>query len=489
MNSIVRKFKTAVRVYQEDGVTGVRTVFGEKFHVLHILARKLQTARLVFQEKGFIGVFAVFHEKAVASKVYWFRSGHRIRGMWYRLFPVSTRSQNLLRILYVVNNAELSGGQTVRYRVFNIIEALKEQADASYAKLENGVYLDDWQVARADIIVCMRIYETPELCRLFALAKQYGKPTVFDIDDLIFLPDFYPEFCRSLMLEDMLEKWLFADAFYRYYQAFLHCDYATASTPFIAAKMRDYQKQALVIHNGINHTQLAAAHSLPAQANESHSFFRICYMSGSKTHNVDFEQAKRAIARILSENRQVQLCVIGYLDENLSSHFSDQIVRVPFMPWQKLLAYSASCDVNIAPLDTASSFCHAKSELKFFEAALVGLPTVASATDTFCRCIRNGENGMLAETEDDWYCALKRLIDDRNFYMSMRDAAHKSAMAQYVPSAIAKETLEAYQTILKDWRVHSGSAVKQPRAPQKTVEPEQLQTHAPIKQSVERLKR
>ena len=37
----------------------------------------------------------------------------------------------------------------------------------------------------------------------------------------------------------------------------------------------------------------------------------------------------------------------------------------------------ARFDVNLAPLEAGNPFCEAKSELKFFEAALVDVPTVS----------------------------------------------------------------------------------------------------------------
>ncbi|MFT9056056.1 MAG: glycosyltransferase [Ethanoligenens sp.] len=407
------------------------------------IAHKLKTAVGLLKEQGVSGVWMVFFGKAVRAVR---RMAHWMRGLLLRTHLLRIKTSRQLRVLYIVNEVEMSGGQTVRYRVFNLMEALSGQAETTYAMLENGVYLDDWQVAHADILVCMRVFDTPQLRRLLALAKRYGKPAVFDIDDLIFLPQYYDGFCKALSVTDSFEKEMYADMFAKFHEAFAQCDFATASTPYIAERMQA-EKRAVVIHNGLNHTQLAVARGLPER--ERGDTFRICYMSGSKSHNIDFAQAKPAIARILAEYPSVCLCVAGYLDEDLSAQFPNQVSRAPYMPWQELLSYCAGCDVNIAPLDTSSPFCHAKSELKYFEAALVGVPTVASPTDTFCKCIRSGENGLLAETEDEWYAAVRSLIEREDLRTRIRRAAKADALARYTPPSIAREALEAYHTILK----------------------------------------
>ena len=72
----------------------------------------------------------------------------------------------------------------------------------------------------------------------------------------------------------------------------------------------------------------------------------------------------------------------------------------------------ARFDINLAPLEVGNLFCEAKSELKFFEAALVDVPTIASPTGPLRRAIRQGETGLLATTPSDWFDTLTSLVDD-----------------------------------------------------------------------------
>jgi hypothetical protein len=67
-------------------------------------------------------------------------------------------------------------------------------------------------------------------------------------------------------------------------------------------------------------------------------------------------------------------------------------------------------DVNLAPLQVGNPFCEAKSELKYFEAALVDACTVASPTGPYRRAIEHGKTGYLASTVEEWHDAIARLI-------------------------------------------------------------------------------
>ena len=68
----------------------------------------------------------------------------------------------------------------------------------------------------------------------------------------------------------------------------------------------------------------------------------------------------------------------------------------PFASWEKHLENIAGVDINIAPLEIGNPFCESKSELKFIEAGIVGVPTVAAATQTFREAIEDGVDGFVA---------------------------------------------------------------------------------------------
>ena len=73
----------------------------------------------------------------------------------------------------------------------------------------------------------------------------------------------------------------------------------------------------------------------------------------------------------------------------------------------------ARFDINLAPLEFGNPYCQAKSELKFFEAALVDAPTVGFADRSVpvasSTTVKTGLSRCLAA--DDWYFYLTRLVN------------------------------------------------------------------------------
>ena len=74
------------------------------------------------------------------------------------------------------------------------------------------------------------------------------------------------------------------------------------------------------------------------------------------------------------------------------------------MFWLKLI-------LILMPLE--DTFFHTcKSENKWMEAALVGVPTVASWNSELALCIQDGVDGMLCKDLDTWHRNLNALIQD-----------------------------------------------------------------------------
>lgn len=410
--------------------------------------RKIKTAFTVLHNFGLREAFGLLRDN---FKKFGFKAKHFLSTLLSKatgniFLNVSSRRGDRMKVLFVTTNFETFLSQTVRYRIYNFREALRGKAYTRFEVLENGVYKNMALLEWADIVILMRTTWTAETEKLVKTVKRLKKPVVFDVDDLIFLPEYVEDYCRVLGDMSMENIKARRKEFEGFEKTFRNCDFATASTGYIAQKMESANKRSFVIHNGLNKKQIEIARKVQKKEDGVRA---VGYLSGTKTHDKDFEQALPALERIVSEYPDVVLRTAGYLNLSLSPSLEKKTQRACYMNWTRLMEYGAQNYINIAPLDIKNPFCHAKSELKYFEAAAAGVPTVASSTDTFARCIKNGENGFLAENEEQWYRSIKALLDDRKLYRQISENARAHALKNYSPDAIASEALLAYGEIIK----------------------------------------
>ena len=110
----------------------------------------------------------------------------------------------------------------------------------------------------------------------------------------------------------------------------------------------------------------------------------------------------------------------------------------PFMDFLEMQSVLRDIDLNIVPLQD-SAFTWSKSELKYFEAALVNTPTLASTTPVFRRAITPGVTGFLAESTE-WLEALRDIdtLTSKDLE-SVGSAARASVLDTYSPMALAEK--------------------------------------------------
>jgi glycosyltransferase involved in cell wall biosynthesis len=155
----------------------------------------------------------------------------------------------------------------------------------------------------------------------------------------------------------------------------------------------------------------------------------IGYFSGTRTHNTDFKECAAALIRIMETHPNVRLMLVGYLD--IGREFAGVGRRVEqhrFVPWQRLSRLFAKVDINLAPLELDNPFTACKSDLKYLEAAIMGIPTVASAVGSFVQSIDHGANGYLCRSEAEWFNCLTVLIEDAVLRQKMGNLARQKVL-------------------------------------------------------------
>ena len=149
------------------------------------------------------------------------------------------------------------------------------------------------------------------------------------------------------------------------------------------------------------------------------------YASGTRTHDDDFLEIEKPIIKILKKYPQVKLRIIGYLNLPKSfNKFKNRIEKKGLINWKELSKELIKFDINLAPLEKIE-LNEAKSDLKFFEAACVSVPTVATDLGAFHENILAGETGFLAKNKDDWFEKIEKLVLDKILRQKIGENAKK----------------------------------------------------------------
>jgi len=228
---------------------------------------------------------------------------------------------------------------------------------------------------------------------------------------------------RDMSYED---KAVFDDGVRRIGETLRLCDGAITTTRALAGELTKYVDMVSINRNVASSEMvtLSAAACLMRQDEPPRDYVSLGYFGGSLTHNEDFALIVPALAEVFSARPAVRLTVTGVsgLPEELKP-LSNRIDLLPNVDWRELPKLYASVDVNLAPLvDTL--FNRAKSENKWTEAALVGVPTVASDVGAFAEVIISGKTGILCESTEEWVSALLSLVDDSALLRRIGEAAH-----------------------------------------------------------------
>lgn len=345
-------------------------------------------------------------------------------------------------ILWVIGAPE---GDSKRYRVMNLAESFRWRGYTTEAILCSGI--DDLIKGRArpKVIVLFRADLNRHIRDLLNYAEENCIPVFYDVDDLVFEPSIIDEIRGYHLLSDS-EKELYVRGVHSYRECLSACGKALLSTEVLRQAAARIVSQTHMVPNTVNRFQLDLAEVLVATPKTQTR--RISYFSGSRTHNVDFLEASGALLRILAERSDVTLVICGHLDlDPAFDDYADQIERLDFMDYREMLRVLRECDINIAPLELDNRFNEAKSTLKWFEAALVETPTVASPTTPYREAISDGETGLLAETDDAWYAALTSLLDDIREQRRIGVAARKDVLRNWGPQALERHLAPLFEIV------------------------------------------
>ena len=337
-------------------------------------------------------------------------------------------------------------GDTRRYRTLHPYEQLclagvpVEVSHLTDPKLPS-------QVEAAAVIIFHRVPWDNYVQQLIERAQAKGEMILIDVDDLIFDPSAF-QWIDSPDFQDPVRARLYQEEMRRHQRMVSTSQAGLASTEYLAAQVRAMERPAWIHRNAFSLEMLTLSEKAFKEGRQPKGKVILGYASGTPTHDHDFELVKPAIQATLRHFPGTELWLIGPVNPGAGwGDLEQQIRRFPRVHWGELPGLLVQFDINLAPLVVGNPFSQSKSEIKWMEAGLVRVPTVASPTQAFTYAIRSGENGFLASEEGDWEETLSQLANDTGLRESTGEQAYRNIVANYHPLVRARQLIDSLNEI------------------------------------------
>lgn len=328
--------------------------------------------------------------------------------------------------------------QCTRYRVLNKQEYLE-----NHGYKVKVVNLSDFQmkdIRYASTIIVYRAPFSAMLDDMVELAHQKGTKVYFDIDDLV-IDTKYTDQLEYTQKLDKHEKQNY-DASVKNYGAMMNlCDGVITSTNKMVDELKNYKDVICLDRNIASKELIQLSQESMKNNRQSNQFVKIGYFSGSITHNENFNLIKNDLLQLMNDFNNVELHLVGHID--LPKEFiiyKDRIVLHDYVDWKELPQLISQVDINLAPLKE-SIFNEAKSEIKWIEAALVKVVTVASNIGAFKDMIQDGNTGVLCD-DNQWFMKLKTLVQDKQSRVTIADNAYCYVLENCTTQSTNSEILQ-----------------------------------------------
>ena len=334
-------------------------------------------------------------------------------------------------------------GSTVRYRVHNMIRVLATfdpDVSVTWFCREDMPHLGNI-VASLDVLIICRARYTASLNEMISRARHAGCAVIYDVDDLVFDQDFVHLLARTLGLDFDADS--VCDFWFGYVgrigAAMRLCDRTITTNDYLAERIRKWSGgEVRVVPNFLNEEQLDFSREI-IDAKRASNYARdgtilLGYFSGTPSHNRDFALIEPALIRIMTGDRRLRLRVGGYLSLGPAfAPLADRIEQLPMQNHVNLQRFIGETEFNLSPLQN-NVFTNCKSELKFFEAGIVGTNTIASPIFSFRQAIVEGVNGRLSraqEWDDKLLAAIADLDGSGEAYRVMAERAFATCEVAY----------------------------------------------------------
>jgi len=242
-----------------------------------------------------------------------------------------------------------------------------------------------------------------------ACVRKLARRMVYDIDDLVFLPQqstsngWISRLRRPGKIHYLMER----------------ADHVITCTPFLDNYVRERNSRTTDISSTIR-----TDFYVPTSAYQNKRPLTIGWSGSHST--AKYIQLVAPALQALAETHDFRLKVIGATGVAIPG------VSVECQPWAESteVADLAEIDVGIYPLPE-EKWVLGKSGLKALQYMALGIPTVATAIGANFRVIEHARSGFLVRHQEEWRDALANLLDDANLRRAIGTAARARVVEHY----------------------------------------------------------
>ncbi len=299
----------------------------------------------------------------------------------------------------------------------------------------NGKYSLDKQAHEwADLIIVQRFMPGKETQHVMDMLIKSGKPLIYEADDLF--------------VGEPPEHSQFVEAFRQqrpYIEALLgKVDAVTTSTQALARKYGEFCDNVTVLPNLID----LAKWQKPDQSAAKDQRLTIAY-AGTPTHLQDLALIEGALERISQKyGSNIRFLFMGCYTERISRLPGFECVKFEF-------GYDAyvnqirqqHIDIILSPL-VDNEFNRCKSNIKWLEFSVLGLPGIYSDLEPYQKDVIHGETGLLCEnTEQAWLCAIEQLISQPELRARIAQQARQRVIQDYAAGTASDQFYQTWQDV------------------------------------------
>jgi glycosyltransferase involved in cell wall biosynthesis len=356
------------------------------------------------------------------------------------------------RVVYISGAPESTGH---KYRVRDQLKALTDCKILSgwmdLKEVENQLH----QLTFAEVIVLFRVPWSDHLAKTIEVCKKAGTLIVVDSDNIFPYPEFsvkkqIPDIATSIQEEKQSE----ANGPDEYLKTRHQAEMIISLAPSIPSMVKQSGIESVCIKNGFSEDFRSSCEValLKKESTLRSKTVQIGFVVYSDDDQRNFKIFEKVLTKLFEKYPQVKLVIVGALNLNDFPGFKSHGNRIEMRPLISHLSLPEELiqfDINLIPPDTENLGAGALTELKYCEAALCQVPSIAYGSESCEKIITPGDNGYLVRNEDDWLNVLEVLILDPALRTEIGQNAHAHCIACYGVDAKKNEVFNSFNKLFR----------------------------------------